>query len=77
MAQVVREARLTDDEAYRTFNMGVGFCVIVSAAEGAKALAAVDEALVREPIDGSAPPSAAIVGEIEPRHQCGPAVIIT
>ena len=76
MVQVVREARLSDDEAYRTFNMGVGFCVIVSAADGSKALAAADAALLREPIEGSAQPSAAIVGEIEPRHQCGPAVII-
>lgn len=76
MAQVVREARLSDDEAYRTFNMGVGFCIIVSAADGSKALAAANDALARDPIDGSAQPTAAIVGEIEPRHQCGPAVVI-
>ena len=76
MAQVVREARLSDDEAYRTFNMGVGFCIIVGAVDARKALGAANEALARRPIEGAAQPSAAIVGEIEPRHQCGPAVVI-
>jgi phosphoribosylformylglycinamidine cyclo-ligase len=77
VAQVAREARLTDDEAYRTFNMGVGFCIVVSGGDASKALAAANAALSREPIAGAAQHDAAIVGEIEPRHQCGPAVIIT
>ena len=76
VAQVVREARLSDDEAYRTFNMGVGFCIIVAPGDATKAASAANEALARKPIAGVAQPSAAIVGEIEPRHQCGPAVII-
>jgi len=75
--QVVREARLGDEEAYRTFNMGVGFCIVVSSSEASKAVAAANAALSREPISGAAQPNAAIVGEIEPRHQCGPAVIIS
>jgi len=77
VAQVVREARLTDDEAHRAFNMGVGLCIIVSAAEASKALSAANDALARDPIEGAAQTNAAIVGEIEPRHQCGPAVIIS
>lgn len=76
MGQVVREARLTDDEAYRTFNMGVGFCIIVAAGDAPKALGAANAAISREPISDAAQASASIVGEIEPRHQCGPAVIV-
>lgn len=64
MAQVVREASLGDDEAYRTFNMGIGFCMIVARRDAEKA---------RE----AAGAGAAVVGEIEPRHQCGPAVVIS
>jgi phosphoribosylformylglycinamidine cyclo-ligase len=64
MAQVVREASLGDDEAYRTFNMGVGFCMIVARRDAEKARHAAGA-------------GAAIVGEIEPRHQCGPAVVIS
>jgi phosphoribosylformylglycinamidine cyclo-ligase len=77
MAQVVKEARLSDEESYRTFNMGIGFCIIVAGGDASKALAAANAALSREPITGAAQPNAAIAGEIEPRHNCGPAVIIT
>jgi len=64
MTQVVREAHLGDDEAYRTFNMGIGFCMIVARADAERACKAAGA-------------GAAIVGEIEPRHQCGPAVVIS
>jgi len=61
MALVVREAKLDRDAAYRTFNMGVGFCAIVSAEQAATATAAM--------------PGSIIIGEIEPRDPDAPAVI--
>jgi phosphoribosylformylglycinamidine cyclo-ligase len=77
MAQVVREASLGDEEAYRTFNMGVGFCMIVAQREADAALSAASQALTTRPIPGAERESAEIVGEIEPRHPCGPAVVIS
>jgi phosphoribosylformylglycinamidine cyclo-ligase len=76
VAQVVRAAGLGDDEAHRTFNMGIGFCIVVSRDEAASALAAARAALAMRPIATAESESAAIVGEIEPRHPCGPAVVI-
>ena len=72
---IVREARLSSEEAYRTFNMGIGFCVIVARENATRALAAARAALTENPIPG-ATQSAAVVGEIEPRHQGGPTVIV-
>ncbi|MDQ6766203.1 MAG: phosphoribosylformylglycinamidine cyclo-ligase [Candidatus Eremiobacteraeota bacterium] len=72
---IVREARLPSNEAYRTFNMGIGFCIIVAASHAERALAAAGAALSKRPVEGALQ-SAAIIGEIEPRHQCGPSVII-
>jgi phosphoribosylformylglycinamidine cyclo-ligase len=74
---VVRELRLPDDEAYRTFNMGVGFCAIVARRDAAAALEAANAALASRPIPGAVAQTAAVLGEIEPRHPCGPAVIIS
>ncbi|MDQ2818273.1 MAG: phosphoribosylformylglycinamidine cyclo-ligase [Candidatus Eremiobacteraeota bacterium] len=75
MDQVVTQGRLTPAEAYGTFNMGVGFCIAVGAAEAEPALTAARSALAQTPIPGAAW-GAAVVGEIEPAHPCGPQVII-
>jgi phosphoribosylformylglycinamidine cyclo-ligase len=72
---IVREAGLSAEEAYRTFNMGIGFCLIVAREHAPSAVAAACTALTERPISGALQ-LAAIVGEIEPRHQCGPSVII-
>jgi phosphoribosylformylglycinamidine cyclo-ligase len=72
---IAREARLTSAESYRTFNMGVGFCIVVSREDAKRALVAAREALSEHPIAGALQ-SVAIVGEVEPRHQRGPSVII-
>lgn len=77
VAQVVREAGLSDDEAFRTFNMGVGFCAIVARRDAQAALGAANAALSPRPIPGAEKEAAAVVGEIEPRHPCGPAVVIS
>jgi phosphoribosylformylglycinamidine cyclo-ligase len=74
---IVREARLGIEEAHRTLNMGVGFCVIVSRADAKAALDAARAAIASQPIAGAAGADAAIIGEIEPRHPCGPAVILS
>ena len=76
VAQVVAEAKLGDDEAYRTFNMGVGFCLIVARADASRALEAATRAVEERPIPDAGDARPAIVGEIEPRHPCGPAVVI-
>ena len=72
---VVRESRLTAEQAYRTLNMGVGFCLVVSASDAERALHAIRDALAAQPIE-AAYGNAAVVGEVEPRHNCGPSVII-
>ncbi len=72
---IVREKHITRDEAHRVFNMGVGFCVVVSHADAERALAAGRDALAKTPIEG-AEVRVAVVGEVEPRHACGPSVII-
>jgi phosphoribosylformylglycinamidine cyclo-ligase len=76
MSLVVRDARLGDDEAYRTFNMGVGFCVVVAPEDRDAALSAARAAISAKPIAGASTETAQVVGEIEPRHPCGPAVVI-
>ena len=73
---IVREAHLSTNEAYRTLNMGVGYCCIVTAADGERAVTAARAAIKAQPIAG-ARADAAIVGEVEPRHSCGPSVIIS
>jgi phosphoribosylformylglycinamidine cyclo-ligase len=76
MALVVREAGLADAEAFRAFNMGVGFCIIVAPGNADAALAAARTAISAKPIAGAAGETATQIGEIEPRHPCGPAVIV-
>jgi phosphoribosylformylglycinamidine cyclo-ligase len=61
MALVMREAKLDRDAAFRTFNMGIGFCAIVAPEHAAIATAAM--------------PGSLIIGEIEPQGPCGPSVI--
>jgi phosphoribosylformylglycinamidine cyclo-ligase len=73
---VVREAGLDREEAHRAFNMGVGFCMIVAAHDKAAALNAADAALREHPIPDLEDARAFIAGEIEPRHACGPSVVI-
>jgi len=75
LALVAREARLSLDEAYRTLNMGVGFCLVVSPQDAQRAVRAANEALAAQPINGAVG-AAAIVGAVEPRHQCGASVIV-
>jgi len=75
MSLVVREARLSDESAYATFNMGIGFCVIVAQADARRAVDAANAALATKPIPLAAG-LAAVIGEVEPSHPCGPRVII-
>jgi phosphoribosylformylglycinamidine cyclo-ligase len=74
---IVREAKLSMEEAHRTFNMGVGYCVIVARSDAQQALDAARAVHAATPIAEAAAADAAIVGEIEPRHPCGPAVILS
>jgi phosphoribosylformylglycinamidine cyclo-ligase len=62
MAELVRLGDLSLEERYRTINMGIGFTLIVSTADAAKAIRAV--------------PEARVVGWIEPRAESEPAVIV-
>ena len=61
MALVAREAKLDRDAAFRTFNMGIGFCAIVASDQSRAATAAM--------------PGSLVIGEIEPQGPCAPAVI--
>jgi phosphoribosylformylglycinamidine cyclo-ligase len=74
---IVREARLGSEEAHRTFNMGVGFCIIVARADAQAALNAARAALAAHPVAAAPDADAAIVGGVEPRHPCGPAVVLS
>ena len=65
MAQVVREARLSEPEAYSTFNMGLGFCLVVAQRAAERAVRAAREALARTPIAGLDGRTAEVVGKIE------------
>jgi phosphoribosylformylglycinamidine cyclo-ligase len=75
-ALIARSAGLSVEEAHRTLNMGVGFCIVVSAADKNAALAAARGALSEHPVTDASGATASVVGEVEPRHACGPAVII-
>jgi phosphoribosylformylglycinamidine cyclo-ligase len=74
---IVREAKLGVEEAHRTFNMGVGFCIVVASTDARTAMDAVRAALASRPVDAAVSAEAAIIGEIEPRHPCGPAVVLS
>jgi phosphoribosylformylglycinamidine cyclo-ligase len=74
---IVREAKLDLEEAHRTFNMGIGYCVIVARTDAQSALDAARAALAAHPFGAAADADAAIIGEIEPRHACGPAVVLS
>jgi len=63
MQVVVSEAALDRDGAFRVFNMGIGFCAIVAAAQASTALAAM--------------PGSAVIGEIEPKSPHGDPVVIS
>jgi phosphoribosylformylglycinamidine cyclo-ligase len=62
MRELVRRGGLQEHESYRTFNMGVGFTLIVPLAEAERAK--------------NAWPGAAIVGWVEERGPNEPAVVI-
>jgi phosphoribosylformylglycinamidine cyclo-ligase len=62
MTELVRRGDLSENERYRTFNMGVGFTLVVPLAEAQKAAAAW--------------PGAGIVGWIENRNAGDPAVVV-
>jgi phosphoribosylformylglycinamidine cyclo-ligase len=72
---IAREAGLGPQEAYRTLNMGVGFCLIVAQKDAPHAVRAANDALAQYPIPGAAN-AAFIAGEVEPRHRGGQSVII-
>ena len=76
VAQVVSEAQLDRAQAYRTFNMGVGFCVAVAAADAPAAVQAANECLRAQPIESAEIQTAGIIGEIEPRLSEAPPVRI-
>jgi len=61
-AELVRRGELGHEESYRTFNMGIGFTLIVALADAGKA--------------ASAWPGAAIVGWIEERKAGEPPVVV-
>jgi phosphoribosylformylglycinamidine cyclo-ligase len=62
MTEIVARAALGFDERYRTFNMGVGYTLIVAVTDVERALAAV--------------PSARVVGFVQPRRDGEPRVIV-
>jgi phosphoribosylformylglycinamidine cyclo-ligase len=62
MTEIVTRAALSFDERYRTFNMGVGYTLIMSIAD-------VDRAL-------GAAPGASVVGFVQPRADGDPRVIV-
>jgi phosphoribosylformylglycinamidine cyclo-ligase len=62
MRELIRRGDLSPQECYRTFNMGVGFTLIVPLAQAEKAVSAV--------------PGAKVVGWIERRAPGDPAVVV-
>ncbi len=62
MAELVRRGSLRDDEAYRTLNMGVGYTLVVPAADAQKAVEAA--------------PGARVIGRIEVHHSDEPQVVV-
>jgi phosphoribosylformylglycinamidine cyclo-ligase len=61
-AELVRRAKLTHDEKYRVFNMGIGYTLIVPTSDVAATLAAV--------------PGARVIGWVEARRDADPDVIV-
>jgi phosphoribosylformylglycinamidine cyclo-ligase len=62
MRELVERGKLTHEERYRTFNMGVGYTIVVPLADADRALAAV--------------PEARVVGWIQKRGEGDPPVIV-
>ncbi len=62
MAELVARGRLAHEERYRTFNMGVGYTLIVPITDVAATLAAV--------------PSTRVVGFVQPRRESDPRVVV-
>jgi phosphoribosylformylglycinamidine cyclo-ligase len=62
LAELVRRGELAHEERYRTFNMGIGFTLVMTTADAAKALGAV--------------PQAKVVGWLETRAPGEPAVVV-
>nr|MDQ6930992.1 AIR synthase-related protein [Candidatus Eremiobacteraeota bacterium] len=60
--ELCARGRLEHEERYRTFNMGVGYTLVVPLGDAQKAAAAV--------------PGAKIIGWIEDRHDGDPAVVV-
>ncbi|MDQ6781735.1 MAG: phosphoribosylformylglycinamidine cyclo-ligase [Candidatus Eremiobacteraeota bacterium] len=72
---IVARTKLATEEAYRTFNMGVGFCLLVDPSATNAALRALQASMASVPIPGAETQMASVLGELEPRHPCGPGVI--
>jgi len=62
LAELVSLGSLSHEERYRTFNMGIGYTLVVSTADALKAIAAV--------------PEAKVVGWIEARRDDEPRVVV-
>lgn len=73
---ILARANLAAEQAYRTFNMGVGFCLLVDPAAADAAMRALQASMTSAPIPGAETHRAAVIGEVEPRHACGPGVVV-
>jgi phosphoribosylformylglycinamidine cyclo-ligase len=62
LRELVRRGHLTHEERYRTFNMGIGYTLVVPVSDAPQAIAAV--------------PGATVVGWIEARAEGEPRVVI-
>jgi len=62
MRELVQRGNLSHEERYRTFNMGVGYTIVLPLADADRALAAV--------------PEARVVGWIQKRNAGDPAVVV-
>ena len=62
LAELCRRGGLSHDEKYRTFNMGIGYTIVVPLLQAERAVAAV--------------PGAKVVGWIEPREEGEPQVVV-
>jgi phosphoribosylformylglycinamidine cyclo-ligase len=52
--RILASGRVDEDDAWRTFNMGIGMCVIVAAEDADRAAAAIDDARVIGRIEAGA-----------------------